>query len=265
MSGSTISTWLKVNAKPVRSADPEEPSATDRQERVRGFDQTRFSSLCVLLVGAGGLNGELAEGLVRKGIGCLKIFDPDRVELSNLNRQRFFAKDLGENKAWALVRNLVPEAIAASYLKGCALDFQGAVSRDLDTACDVAVCGVDNNRTRVFASRYFAARRTPVLITGVSNEGDHGYVFVQIPDGPCFGCAFPGVVEDQREPCPNTPAIKDVLKMVASFTLYGIDSLFMTRPRRWNYRQVFLDGSQPDRCLTVERRADCALCGSRAH
>src|SRR5437867_4602259 len=126
MSGSISSTWLRVVTILVVSPDPDAPSATDRQERVRGFDQTKVSSVCVVLIGAGGLNGEAAVGLVRKGVGCLKIFDPDRVELSNLNRQRFFAKDLGQPKAWALMRNLVPEATCRTYLKACACSFQEA-------------------------------------------------------------------------------------------------------------------------------------------
>src|SRR5262249_54413338 len=173
-------------------------SATDRQERVRGFEQSKLSSACVLLIGAGGLNGEAALGLVRKGVGCLKIFDPDRVELSNLNRQRFFAKDVGQNKAWALMRNLVPEATCRTYLKACASSFQEAVESASDTIATVALCGVDNNRTRLFASQHFRMACVPLVITGVSSEADHGYVFVQEHDGACFECACPGTLGNQR-------------------------------------------------------------------
>jgi molybdopterin/thiamine biosynthesis adenylyltransferase len=256
-------TWIKVLTKPVRSEDPKEPSATDRQERVPGFDQARFSSLGVALIGAGGLNGETAEGLVRKGVGCLKIYDPDHVDLSNLSRQRFFARDLGENKAWALVRNLEAEAVATTWLKGCALSFEDAVGRGLDTICDVGVCGVDNNRTRIYVSRYFAQNGRPLVLTGVSNEADHGYVFVQVPGGACFGCVFPDALESLRDPCPNTPAVKDILKVIGGYVLYAVDSLVMPRRRRWNYKQTFLDGAQPERCLTVPRRSDCGLCAGR--
>ena len=261
MSGSISSTWLRVVTTPAVSSDPDAPSATDRQERVRGFDQPKVSSACVVLIGAGGLNGEAAVGLVRKGVGCLKVFDPDRVELSNLNRQRFFAKDLGQNKAWALVRNLVPESIGRTYLKGCGCTFQEALEAEFDTTCDVALCGVDNNQTRLFASRHFREKRLPLVITGVSNEADHGYVFVQEPDGACFECLFPGALANQRDPCPNTPAVMDILKVVAGLTLYAIDSLLMARPRHWNYRQIFLDGSSPDRSVRIPRRPDCRLCG----
>jgi adenylyltransferase/sulfurtransferase len=234
---------------------------TDRQERVPGFDQERFSKLIALLIGAGGLNGEVAEGLVRKGIACLKLCDPDVVEASNLNRQRFFAADVGYNKALALVDNLEPEAIRRTYLVGYPASFQDLVAGRADLACDVAICGVDNIATRIFASEYFRRLRVPLVISGVSEDAGHGYVLVQEPDGACFGCVFPQAVADQVDPCPNTPAIKDILKAVGGYALFAVDSLFMERPRRWNYREVFLEGSS-ERRLRVERRADCPLCGT---
>lgn len=261
MSGSISCNSIKVLTRPVQSADPDEPATTDRQERIPGFDQERFSRLCAVLIGAGGLNGETAEGLVRKGIGCLKLFDHDHVELSNLNRQRFFAKDLGKNKAFALARNLAQEAIRRTLLVGCSLSFQDAVRTGHDVGCDVGVCGVDNNRTRLFAAEHFRRAGIPLIVTGVSNEGGHGYTFVQEPKGACFGCAFPQALEAQRDPCPNTPAIKDILKVVAGITLYALDSLFMARPRPWNYKQIFLDGSVPERCLRIPPRPGCPLCG----
>lgn len=264
MNDSICWTWTKYATERLEPLDPGDPTVTDRQERIPGFDQARFSSLCVALIGAGGLNGETGEGLVRKGIGCLKIYDPDRVELSNLSRQRFFAKDLGENKAFALVRNLVPEATGRTFLAGCRLAFEEAVRTRDDILCDVAVCGVDNNRTRIFASTHFAAARVPLVLLGVSADGGHGYVFVQETGGACFGCAFPDVIATVRDPCPNTPAIKDILKAVAANALYAVDSLFMARKRLWNYKHVFLDGSLPERSLVVPKRPDCVLCRERS-
>jgi adenylyltransferase/sulfurtransferase len=55
-----------------------------------GFAQGRLSAAKGILVGAGGIGSEIAEGLVRKGIGAVRILDHDDVEVSNLNRQFFF-------------------------------------------------------------------------------------------------------------------------------------------------------------------------------
>src|SRR5438309_7341080 len=76
--------------------------ATARQQRVAGFDQAVYSRSSVVCIGAGGLISQIAPTLVRKGIGALSILDDDVVEASNLNRQRYYSRDLGHNKAYAL-------------------------------------------------------------------------------------------------------------------------------------------------------------------
>lgn len=121
------------------------PGAEDRQKKIPGFDQEIFSRSKVLCIGAGGLISHIAPALVRKGIGALTILDDDVVEVSNLNRQRFYERDIGKNKAIALVQNLQGECISATHLIGHALTFEEAIQTGVDLSCDVAVCGVDNN------------------------------------------------------------------------------------------------------------------------
>ena len=74
-------------------------AVTHRQELIAGFDQAKFSATSCILIGAGGIGSEVAEGLCRKGIGRLCILDHDVVEQTNLNRQHFFKDDVHKNKA----------------------------------------------------------------------------------------------------------------------------------------------------------------------
>src|SRR5262249_9166646 len=148
----------------------------------------KFSKSHVLCIGAGGLVSNIAPALVRKGIGALTILDADDVEVSNLNRQRFYSSDIGQNKAIALVRNLQRECIHATKFLGLATTIEAAISEGIDLTCDVAICGVDNNPARVAAARYFRGYKIPVIFTAVSATADHGYVFTQGPTGPCIGC-----------------------------------------------------------------------------
>lgn len=152
--------------------------ATDRQQRLAGFDQAVYSKSSVVCIGAGGLISHIAPTLARKGIGSLSILDDDVVEPSNLNRQRFYAKDIGHNKALALAENLVPECVTATVLTAYPLLLEEAIDVGIDLSCDVAVCGVDNNPARIAASRHFRQLKTPVIFTAVSADADHGYVFV---------------------------------------------------------------------------------------
>src|SRR6266404_3134611 len=90
------------------------------------------------------------------------------------------------------------------------------------------------------ASRYFRAKHIPVIFTAVSRDADHGYVFIEESDGPCIACLFPDMVNDDRYPCPGTPAIADILQAVGALAAYAVDTVLMDRPRAWNYRRVSL-------------------------
>src|ERR1700737_4330255 len=107
------------------------PGAEDRQRKIPGFDQEVFSRSHVLCIGAGGIISHIAPTLVRKGIGRIALLDDDVVEASNLNRQRFYPKDIGRNKAIALAENLLPECIAETEIRGIPLRLEEAIAQDI--------------------------------------------------------------------------------------------------------------------------------------
>jgi len=235
------------------------PGATDRQERIAGFNQAVYSKSRVLCIGAGGLISQIALTLVRKGIGGLTILDDDVVEASNLSRQRFYPKDIGHNKAYRLAENLLGECVHSTHLTAYPLLLEEAIDQDIALTCDIVICGVDNNPARVIASRHFRGLGIPVIFTAVSVDADHGYVFVQDCDGPCFGCLFPDAIDSQSYACPATPAISDILQAVGALTVYAVDSCVMDRPRQWNYRRIVLSDGQWDSAIIVGRRSKCLL------
>src|ERR1700731_4474546 len=117
------STVSRTSIKLVRKAIA---GAEDRQQLITGFNQDAYSKASVLCVGAGGIISHIAPTLVRKGIGRITLLDRDIVEPSNLNRQRFYIKDVGENKAIALGKNLRPECIAATEIRAYAFRLEEA-------------------------------------------------------------------------------------------------------------------------------------------
>ena len=50
------------------------------------------------------------------------------------------------------------------------------------------------------------------------------------------------MMNDERFPCPGTPAVADILQAVGSVAVYAVDTLLMKRPRSWNYRRISLSG-----------------------
>ncbi len=70
-------------------------------------EQDKLRKSKVLVVGAGGLGTPLLLYLTAAGVGHIGIIDPDKVELSNLQRQVLYTeKDLGQNKAQSAAQRL---------------------------------------------------------------------------------------------------------------------------------------------------------------
>lgn len=68
--------------------------------------QEKFARGRVAICGLGGLGSRVAELLTRAGVGYLRLVDFDKLEPTNLNRQFYFADQLGRYKADALAENL---------------------------------------------------------------------------------------------------------------------------------------------------------------
>jgi molybdopterin/thiamine biosynthesis adenylyltransferase len=240
----------------------QELSVTDRQEKVKGFNQHALEASRIILIGAGGLGGEIGVTLTRKGIGQLVLLDLDVVEPTNLNRQKFYKSDLYKNKAIRLARNLAKEGFLVTRISGFGLSFQDAIESGIDLLGTVAIVGVDNNPARIAASRFYRKHHIPVIFTAVSAQADHGYVFIQEPgeDKACFGCLFPKSINDDTYPCPGTPSVADILKTVSGIVTYAVDSLIMKRLRTWNFKSCYLDGTIPGSDSMVEKRMNCKLC-----
>jgi sulfur carrier protein ThiS adenylyltransferase len=68
--------------------------------------KTHLSKFRVGIAGAGGLGSNCAIALARSGVGTLVIVDHDVIETSNLNRQYYFANQVGLMKTVALEENI---------------------------------------------------------------------------------------------------------------------------------------------------------------
>ncbi|MDO4326056.1 MAG: sulfur carrier protein ThiS adenylyltransferase ThiF [bacterium] len=64
--------------------------------------QEKISASHVAVCGLGGLGSNIAVALARAGVGWLHLIDFDRVDITNLNRQQYFVRQLGQWKTEAL-------------------------------------------------------------------------------------------------------------------------------------------------------------------
>ena len=68
--------------------------------------KAHLSKFRIGIAGAGGLGSNCAVALARSGVGTLVIADFDIIEKANLNRQYYFADQLGMKKTIALKENI---------------------------------------------------------------------------------------------------------------------------------------------------------------
>lgn len=245
----------------LRNQGTERDRVWSRQQGIPNWNQHAAWGTTVLQVGCGGLGGEIIHSLVKKGYGDIHCFDGDTVDLSNLNRQRFTARDLGKNKADRLARNLYQEGCMGSRIIGYPYYFEAALERGLDLTPEVVICGVDSDQSRRVVAEWAISKRIPALFCAVSRDGDQSYCLVQRPDEACFGCILPHAINNDITACPGVPAIIDPLKLAAALTSFAVDSLVMGRPIGWNYREIRLAGFMPELVRTIPRNPDCPLCG----
>jgi hypothetical protein len=66
-------------------------------------------------------------------------------------------------------------------------------------------------------------------------------------------------VNDDRYPCPGTPAIADILQAVGALAVYAADTLLMKRPRSWNYRRIDLSDGALDGASVIPSRQGCRM------
>lgn len=89
-------------------------------EERHGIDfQRKMSRSSAAVCGLGGLGSNIAIALARTGIGRLHIIDFDKVDISNLNRQQYFADQIGEFKTKALADILLKIAPYCEVIPHC--------------------------------------------------------------------------------------------------------------------------------------------------
>lgn len=101
--------------------------------------QKRFLSATVAVCGLGGLGSAIAIALARAGIGKLILIDFDRVDITNLHRQQYKAKQIGMYKTDALRSNLeeiAPYVEIETHTVRLTEDNAAELLRDADIICE---------------------------------------------------------------------------------------------------------------------------------
>lgn len=159
--------------------------------------QQRLLRASVLVIGAGGLGSAALAYLAAAGIGRLGIVEPDRVELSNLQRQVLFeTADIGRSKAQAAsdrIHEVNPDCNVELFQKK--LDDGNA--RELVRGFDLVVDGSDNFATRFAVSTACLQEKKPLVSAAISAFSIQLSTFKPYlgDSHPCYRCLVPDLPE----------------------------------------------------------------------
>jgi sulfur carrier protein ThiS adenylyltransferase len=123
------------------------------------------------MAGAGGLGSNCSMYLVRCGFKRFRIVDSDIVEMSNLNRQFYFAAQVGRKKVEALRENLLminTQLEVEVHNKRITSDNIEVLFAD----CDVVVEALDGAADKkMVAETYMNSRKLIVAASGIAGWG----------------------------------------------------------------------------------------------
>lgn len=152
--------------------------------------QKRLSRSRALVAGCGALGTNIAELLLRAGVGEITLVDHDTVELSNLHRQAMMTEtDVGQPKARAVSRALlaVNSESQVNY-KVVRIDANNVES--LIKGTHVVLDGFDNLASRYLLNDACVKHGIPWIFATVA--ATYGMTMPILPGkGPCLRCIFP--------------------------------------------------------------------------
>lgn len=167
-------------------------------------ENEKLEKLNVMIAGAGGLGTHQAQQLIRMGINKIYLYDNDKVELTNLNRQIFYGKnDIGENKVDIAKKHLdkygLETEIVAVHEK---IDDNTHPPDDIHLIFDA----LDNFKTRFILEDLAIKASIPFIHGGI--ESWYGQVAVIIPGQTVrLKDVFSGADEVNRTPSIISPAV----------------------------------------------------------
>jgi molybdopterin/thiamine biosynthesis adenylyltransferase len=243
---------------------------TDRFQRQRILPmfgeagQSRLGRATVLVAGCGALGSNLAEMLVRAGVGHILLVDHDRLELDNLHRQALLTEaDIGSPKAQA-----VAEAVLRVH---AALDVRYEIVRitrenveRLIANVDLVLDGFDNLLARYLLNDACVKHGIPWVFAAVA--GTYGMVMPVIPHrGPCLRCLLPTPAPDDVVlTAQNAGMLPTLPRTIAAIQATEGFKILLRKKRGHSGALITCDiwtdhfGVEP-----IVRNADCPCCGRR--
>ena len=224
--------------------------------------QLKLSSSNAVVIGCGALGGNIANFLVRAGVGKVRIVDRDFIEYHNLQRQGLFDED--DIKAG------LPKAIAAErYLRkvNSSVEVEGIIAdanyTNIEEFCrgaDVILDGLDNFETRLLINDVALKHKIPWVYGGaVASTGMTMTIIPGCP--PCLRCISPLLPDSELALTCETAGIVGTTPAVIG-SLQATEAMkILTSVEEVNRELIVIDVWRTTfHNLRVEHRENCPAC-----
>jgi molybdopterin-synthase adenylyltransferase len=244
-------------------------------ERSRYDFQLALKEASVGLIGMGGVGSIVALILAGSGVGRIVGADPDVVELSNLNRQVLYTEaDIGRPKVEA-AREQLGALNSDVEFEGRQVAIGGvAEAEEYVDGLDFIALTADYppGALRRWVAQACAARRVPYAIYGAMLMGP----LVSPFETPCYGCYEAlmrqhdpdyGSLQQQASALPEVQSAPTFIGPIAAGLMTKDVVLYIAGAGRGpSVGSVLRFDPQTNACtaLALERRDDCAYCGTEA-
>ena len=127
----------------------------------------------VSILGCGGLGSNIAMALARCGLGEIHIYDFDKVEFSNLNRQNFNQNDLGKSKV-GQTKKKIEESIPYTKVFANNLFITRENLDEISEKTDIFIEAFDKKEMKSLVFDYFLGKddKKLVMASGLSGLGN---------------------------------------------------------------------------------------------
>jgi molybdopterin/thiamine biosynthesis adenylyltransferase/rhodanese-related sulfurtransferase len=222
--------------------------------------QLRLKAARVLIIGVGGLGCPAALYLAAAGVGHLTLVDPDRVALSNLQRQILYGPaDLGQPKTTCAQQRLQAQNPTVTIETHAIAATSAHVSSWLANH-DLVIDGSDQLPLRLALNAACRAAQVPWVYGSVYRF--EGQLARFDPAGPCYRCLFPQ--PPATVPDCNSAGVLGVLPGLIG-TLQALEALKWLLGQRDPTGLLLVDGlALRFENITLSQDPNCPGCGPNA-
>lgn len=220
----------------------------DRQILLLGDAEEKTAAV----IGMGGLGSQVAEMLVRSGVS-LKIFDDDKVSLSNLHRQTLYSEnDIGKSKvavAMEQLKAINPDAKITGYTDRMEQKYLKLLDTDIVLDCS------DNLLTSFLLNSHCVENKKPLVFATVA--ADRGFVKIIDKNSACLSCFYKAPKDSETSD--NVGVLGTAVQMAAS--LQTILAMKILTKKPYTTDLIRFNAWKPElKTIKTPRSSKCEVC-----